>query len=94
MKTIPAVGNCPFRITAVERIAGDAGIVAQVLARAQTIAAVPARVPDPWHADAIADRKARNAGAERRDGTNDFMPGNHRLFRMRQFVIDQMQIGR
>jgi hypothetical protein len=51
-------------------------------------------VPDPWHADAIADRKARNAGAERRDGTNDFMPGNHRLFRMRQFVIDQMQIGR
>src|SRR5262249_40061173 len=66
---------------------------AEVLVASHTEAALPARVPQPRDPEAIADHKARRAGPNRVDDTNDFVAGHDMDAVDREVALRDMQVG-
>ncbi|ABA51266.1 hypothetical protein BURPS1710b_A1017 [Burkholderia pseudomallei 1710b] len=87
------VGDRALRIAAVDRVAGEAGRIAQVLAAARAVRAMAARAPEPRHADTLADRETLRERAERGHRADDLVPRNHRPLRIAQIAVDDVQIG-
>src|SRR5579864_3981553 len=59
VKTVSTVRDCAFGVAAVDRVAGEARVVAEIFAQCETVAALSAGSPDPRHTDPIADRDSR-----------------------------------
>src|SRR5580658_6365453 len=79
-------------VAAVARKAGKERRVAQVLAPAPAIGAMPAGMAEPGHADARAGRE-RDPFARSLDPAYDLMPRNDRQLGVGQLAVDDMQIG-
>ena len=80
-------------VAAVAGVAGEQRPVAQVLPPVTAIWTDAAGRAEPGHADPLAQGKAGDAGAERRDPADDLMAGDDRQLRVRQFAVDHMQVG-
>src|SRR5207248_7817569 len=86
------VGERVLRITAVERVAGEARFVAEVLAPGSAIFALSTCPPQPRNTDALASSETFHTRAGFGDCAHDFMTGDYREFRMGQFTVHDMQI--
>ena len=92
-KAIPLIGDRQLGITAIDLVASEARVIAEIFAAAAAKFAHPTGPAEPRHANPIADSKAVNLGAFFSDCTDDLVAENERQFRVRQFAIDNVQIG-
>jgi hypothetical protein len=60
---------------------------------APAIGTFAAGVTEPGNADAFADLQVHNTGAKRIYPADHFMAGNDRIGNIRQFSVDDVQIG-
>ena len=81
------------RVAAVAVVAGEHGIVAEVLAAVAAIGTVAAGAPEPGNADASADREALDLRPQPRDPADDLVAGHDRRPDVGQLAVDDMQIG-
>ena len=92
-ETIILVGSRVFRVTAVQRVAGETRLVAQVLAPAQAKAAMPAGVAQPGHAQPLPDGEALDLFALGDHDADDLVAGYQRQFRLGEFAVQDVQVG-
>ena len=90
---VGGVGGDVFGITAVERVAGETGPIAQVLLAAAAELATPARGAEPGYADTVADLEAGNVRADGHDAPDDLVAWNDVRLWIGEFAIDYVQIG-
>ena len=57
------------------------------------VAAVAAGPAQPWHPHPLAGIETGNASARRHDPADDFVPWHDRQGRVRQFAVDEVQVG-
>src|ERR1700750_1131682 len=93
MKAVAAVGDGALSVTAVDRIAREAGFVAQIFPRRLAVTAMPAGVADPRHPHPVANGESRHARAEPGYRADDFVARNDGPFGMLEFMVHQMKIG-
>ena len=87
------VGDRVLRVAAVERVAGEARVVAEVLAPRPAVAARAAGPAQPRHADPLARREARRRPGRRRDRADDLVAQHQRQLRLGQLAVDDVQVG-
>src|ERR1700730_5923772 len=92
-KTKSCVGNGELGVTAIDVVAGEARVVAKILAVRSTINAFAIRPAQPRNPDAVADREIFDALAGLLDAPDNLMSQNQRQLRVGQFAIDNMKIG-
>ena len=78
---------------AVARVAGKARAVAEVFPAAPAIGTFTAGIAEPGNADPLANPKRGHTGPKRVDPADHLMAGHDRIGDVRQFSIDDMQIG-
>lgn len=78
---------------AIPRIAGKNRPIAKIFAVAAAKAAEATSAAQPWHPNAIAYPQCLDARPYYLDAADDFVTGDDRQPRMRQFAIGHMQIG-
>ncbi|CAB3772650.1 hypothetical protein LMG29739_06308 [Paraburkholderia solisilvae] len=93
MQAVIAFCEHALRVSAINRIAGKAWVIAKVLATRHAIATATTGAAEPWHAYPLAYADLANAGTQCRNGADNFMAGNQRMLRMLQFAVDDMQIS-
>ena len=93
LEAVARVGDGVLGIAAVDLVAGEARVVAEILLAAAAIEARAVGRAEPRHADAVADGEALDARAERRDLADDLVAENERQLGMRQLAVDDVQIG-
>ena len=71
-------------------VAGEAGAVAEILAVAQAVAALPAGPGEPRDSNRIAGREAL---ASRQRSPDDLVPEHEGELRLRQVAVDDVQVG-
>ena len=81
------------RVAAVAVVAGEHGIVAEVLAAVAAIGAVAAGAPEPRNADSSADREALDVRPRPHDPADDLVAGHDRRPHVGQFAVDDVQVG-
>jgi len=91
-KTETRVGNSPFCITAVYRVAGKARSIAEILLSRSTIETLAAGPAQPGNPDPLTDFQSLNTFSRRRDASDNLVSGNKRTFWLRKFSIDDMQV--
>src|SRR5207249_3117118 len=87
------VGHDKFGVTAVDVVAGKTCAIAKIFATGTaelTFATGPAQ---PWNADPVALAKLFYIASDFFDTSHDFVSGNQRQLRLRQFAIDNVEIG-
>ena len=77
------VGDSPFGVAAVDVVAGEAGLVAEVLATRRAVTARAARPAEPGDAE---------ASAVLRD-PDDLVARDERQLRARELAVDDVEIG-
>ena len=77
-ESIAGVGNGAFGISAVDLVAREPGLVAEVFAPHVAIAAVAARPSEPGNTDTIAGRKAADSVAKCKNGSDDLVSRDDR----------------
>src|SRR5581483_4505011 len=87
------IGNRVFGIAAVDLIAREARVVAEVLAIRAAVAAAPTGPPEPRHTHAVAPREAGDVEAALLDRSDDLVPRHERQLRTRQISVDDMEVG-
>jgi hypothetical protein len=87
------LGDDVRREAAVAAVAGEHRPVAEVLGAVPAVRAGAARVPEPWHADALADGWCIEAAADAIDDADDLVAGNDRQSRQAKLAVDDVQIG-
>ena len=92
-KTEAVIGDDVLRVSAVDRVAGELRVVAEVLAARPAIGANPAGRGEPRNADTVAARERIDRGAGIDHRADDFMTGNDRRARVRELAVDDVQIG-
>ena len=92
-KTKSRVSDGEFRVTAVDGVAGETRTVAKVLPIRSTINAVAVGPAEPWNSDTLTNRKFFCARSNCFDAPDNLVSGDQRQFRIRQFAIDNVQIG-
>src|SRR6516164_2093762 len=92
-KREPRVRDRVLRVTAVELIARETRLGAEILAPRAAVFAVPAGAAEPWHADALTLACALHALAARDHRGDDLVPGNHRQPRVGKLAVDEVKIG-
>jgi len=92
-ETVARVRDGKFRVAAVDLVAREARFRAEILATASAVAAMSARAPEPWHADASADGVLGDAGAALDDCADDLVTRNYRHLRVGQLAFDEVKIG-
>lgn len=91
-KTEPRVGHGVFGVTAIQCVAGELRVVAEVLALGTAKTALPSCPAQPRDADALARLETRDTFAQRRHAPDDFMPRHQRQLGLRQRAINNVQI--
>ena len=92
-KAIAGIRDKVRRKAAVTRVAGEQRTVAKVLPAAPAIAAFAASVSEPGNPDALSDPERGYTLAERFDPADHLVAGNDGVVYVRQFAVDDMQIG-
>src|SRR5262249_24627732 len=87
------VGYGEVGIAAVDRVAGKASELAEILVARAAVAAPAAGPAKPWDADTVADRGMHHTLTYASDASHNFMPNNERKFRIGQFAVDHMQVS-
>ncbi len=87
------VGDGVLGVTAVDGVAGKLGIVAEIFLAILAIRTSAAGPAQPGDADAVADFKLNDAIAPLRHFADDLMAEDERQFGLRQFAVDNVQIG-
>ena len=93
LEAVARVGDGVFGIAAVDLVAGEERVVAQILLAAAAIEAGAVGMSEPRHADAVVDGEAGDAGAKRRHVTHDLMTENERQLGLRQLAVEDVEIG-
>jgi hypothetical protein len=81
------------RKSAVARIAREQRLVAEIFHFAPAVETLSAGVAQPGNADALTKAMVVNAGSDSIDAPDNLMSRNDRIFDVRQFAIQNMQIG-
>src|SRR5205814_3852524 len=82
-ETESLVGHRVLRVAAVDRVAGKARAIAEILASRSAIRTDAIGPTEPRHADALA----------RLGGAGDLVPDDQRQLRIGQLAVDDMQVG-
>jgi hypothetical protein len=90
---IARVGHRVAGIAAVDLIAGEARIVAEILLARAAIGASAVGPAEPGHTDAVADCQLRHALAERFDAADDLMPEHERQLGLVELAVENVQVG-
>ena len=92
-EAVGGVGDGELGVAAVQRVAGEARRVAQVLAAGAAVGAGAAGVAEPGDADAPADGERGGAGAAGQHLAHDLVAGDQGQLGMRQLAVDDVQVG-
>ena len=92
LETIARIRDDVFGVAAIEAVAGEPCVIAQVLLAAQAERALAARPAEPRHAESRAGRYADTV-ALRDNFTDDLVTRNERQSGKRQIAVHDMQIG-
>ena len=93
-KAVAGVGDRVLGVAAVDLVAGEAGVRAQVLLARPAVAASAAGPAEPGHADPLARaREPRRPRPRADDVADDLVAGNDRQLRLRQLAVDDVQVG-
>ena len=87
------VGDHGFGEAAVEVVAGEARLRAQVLPAGQAEPARAASPAEPRHADALPGREPLRSRARRVHDTHDLVAGHDRPAEVGQLAVDDVQVG-
>jgi len=87
------VGGDMGREASVPTVAGEHRFVAQVLPVREAVGAVAAGLPEPGNPDPLTDAPAVHAGPGAQHSADNLVPGNDRQPRLRQFAVDDVQVG-
>src|SRR5260370_1418599 len=85
--------NNVLRIAAIDGVAGKGGMVAKILRSSAAVLTSAIGVVQPSNAYSRADWKARCAGSQRFDQTDDLVSRNYRRFLGNQFPFNHVQVG-
>src|SRR5215208_750128 len=91
-KAEPVVGGGILGVAAVYLVAGEAGIVAQVLPSRAAVAAGAVRVPEPGYADPVPRGETFDAPADPFDRTDDLVAGDQGQLRIRELAVHHVQV--
>jgi hypothetical protein len=86
------IGHRVFGVAAIERVARKAGMVAKVLATGAAVLTFAAGPAEPRDSYSIAGLESFDCFTALNYGSDDFVPGHKRQFRVRQFAIDDVQV--
>ena len=92
-EAVALVGHGVLGVAAVEVVAGEACVGAEVLAARPAEAAGAAGPPQPGNADPRAGVEARDVGAEGDDFAHDLMAEHERELGVGQLAVDDVQVG-
>ena len=92
-EAVAFVGDAVVAVAAVQGVAGEARVRAQVLPPAPAIAAGAAGPAEPGDADALPFAEPLDARAERRDAPHDLVPRHDRQPRLGQVAVHHVEIG-
>lgn len=87
------MGDGEFRVTAIDRIAGESRVIAEVFPIRAAEYALPASPTQPRNSHTFSGLEPFDSLTRLLDAANDFVTGNQGEFWVRQFAIDHMQIG-
>ncbi len=92
-QTEPPVGHQVFRIAAVQVVAGEARLVAEVFAVAAAIPTFATGPAEPRHAETFAGFEFGHAGAERRHTAHHLVPRYHRQLAAGELSVMNVQVS-
>jgi hypothetical protein len=92
-KTKPGVGHGEFCIASIDRIAGEAGVIAKISPTRKAIGTFATRPSEPGNADPLAALEVPGAFAGRLDLAYDFVAGNQRQLGVNKLAAQHMQVG-
>jgi hypothetical protein len=81
------------RIPAINLVAGEPRVVAEIFAAVATIGASAVGIAEPWYPDARPLRQAFDAVAQDLDAPDDLMPEHERKLGLGKLSIEDMQVG-
>ena len=93
LKGVARVGDSRAGIAAIDLVAGEARVIAEVLLATPAIEARAVGPAEPRHADAVADGEALRALAEARHPAHDLMPEDEGQFGLRKLAVENVEIG-
>src|SRR5207248_8189452 len=92
-KAVALVGDGQLGIAPIDLIAGEAGLIAEVLISAPAVFTSPASPAEPGHPDPVADLEAVDPGSGLGHRADDLVTGHQRQLRPRQLAVENVQIG-
>jgi hypothetical protein len=87
------VGDRPLGVAAVDVVAGEAGVLTEVLAAALAVAAGAVGPAEPGDSDAVALVESGGALSARGDPTHDLVAGNQRQLRPVELAVDDVEVS-
>src|SRR6476620_12228050 len=93
MKAVARVGHRVGGVAAVDLVAGEEGVVAEIFLMVAAIGASAVGEAEPRHANAVASCEALHLGALSVDAPDDLMAEYKRQLRLRELAVDNVQIG-
>ena len=92
-KAVLRVRHRVIGIAAIDVVAGEPGRIAQVLSLHAAIAAAPAGMSEPGHADPVSGRERRHLRPDRNDLADDLVTGHDRQTGLGEVTVDDVQVG-
>src|SRR5689334_23071612 len=92
-KHVARIRHRVLGIAAVDLIAGEERVIAEILRSLAAIGAGAVGVAEPWHAHALAYGEALDVLSERLDMPHDLMPEHKRKFWVLKLAVEDMEIG-
>ncbi len=92
-KHVACVGHGVLGIAAVDLVAGEARMVAEIFGALAAIGACAVGIAEPRHADAHPRSEALDAVAQGLDAPDDLVPEHERKLRLRELAVEDMQVG-
>ena len=92
-KTKTRIGHGKVGVTAINVVAGEACAIAKIFTTGPAELTFTTRPAQPRNADPIALAKSFYIASNFFDASHDFVSGNQRQLRGRQFAIDNVKIG-
>jgi hypothetical protein len=87
------IGNSPRGEAAIARVAGEKRCITKIFSACETKGTMAAGVSEPGNANTHSDFEILDAGSHRLDASDDLVSRYDWQFRIRQFAIDDVQIG-
>ena len=89
----PSFPISPFGETSTSVIAGEASLLAEILARGRAVVAAAARAPEPGNADHLSDRRIDDALPGADHLAHDLVARDQRELGSVEFTVHDMEIG-